>query len=461
MYRFGANPAPVQVISNNDTICAIATPPGTGGIGIIRISGPAAFDILEKVWFGKVHPSKFRPRKLYLGGVNVVSHDKVMAVKMSAPNTYTGQDVVELSCHGSQVVLRGILDACVEVGARCAGPGEFTRRAFLAGKMDLAQAEAVADIINASSERGARLAADQLEGRLSAEIGSIASELADLRGEVEASIDFPEEGIEVAGGFDARVTKIMSEISRLADTYESGRLARDGVRVAIVGRPNSGKSSIMNRLAGIDRALVHHEPGTTRDVIEECVSLGGAVFRLRDTAGMRGDAAEVESMGIDRAREELSRADAALIVFDGSVPFDAEDEEVLGRIEGIRSIFVINKSDLTQNFDATNLNGHSPLRMSAMTGEGIDELVGKLSSLVSQGVGAEEGVTVTSGRHRAALDESRACLERAARACGGHEPAECVAQHLRGAQDSLGTITGQVTTDELLERIFSAFCIGK
>ena len=458
----------MQVISNTDTICAIATPPGAGGIGVVRLSGPAAFDVLEKVWVGKVSHSKLKPRKLYLGEISipsyesrVTSHDKVMAVKMPAPQTYTGQDVVELSCHGSQVVLRGILEACVEAGARIAGPGEFTRRAFLAGKMDLAQAEAVADIIHATSERGARLAADQLGGRLSTEIGGIASELASLRGEVEASIDFPEEGIEVTGSFDERIAKIVSGIKNLAETYETGRLARDGIRVAIVGRPNSGKSSIMNSLAGIDRALVHHEPGTTRDVIEECVSFDGLVFRLRDTAGIRNDAAEVESMGIDRAREELKLADVALVVFDGSRPFGAEDEEVLRRTEGVRSIFVINKSDLAQEFDSNSLGGREFIRVSAKTGDGVDDLADKLASVVLHNFSAQEGVTVTSGRHLAALDESRARLEGAAKAYGGREPTECVAQHLKGAQDSLGTITGQVTTDELLDRIFSTFCIGK
>jgi tRNA modification GTPase len=458
----------MHIISNTDTICAIATPPGAGGIGVVRISGPSAFAVLEKVWRGKVQHSNLKPRKLYLGEINiashesrVTSHDKVMAVKMPAPNTYTGQDVVELSCHGSQVVLKGILEACVAASARVAGPGEFTRRAFLAGKMDLAQAEAVADLIHATSERGARLAADQLEGRLSEEIESIASKLASLRGEVEASIDFPEEGIEVTGSFDERIGGITAAVERLADTYENGRLARDGIRVAIVGRPNSGKSSIMNRLAGIERALVHHEPGTTRDVIEECVSLGGVVFRLRDTAGMRGDAAEVESMGIDRAREELSLADAALVVFDGSKPFGAEDEEVLRRAENSRSIFVINKSDLAQRFDFKDLGRFEPLEISAKTGDGVDRLVEKLSSLASQGAGTQEGVTVTSGRHRAALDESGARLKRATQAYEGREPIECVAQHLKGAQDSLGAITGKVTTDELLDRIFSTFCIGK
>jgi len=447
----------MRIISNTDTICAIATPPGAGGIGVVRISGPAAFSVLEKVWSGKVHPLRFKPRRLYLGEAVL---DRVMAVKMPAPQTYTGQDVVELSCHGSQVVLGKILEACVAAGARPAGPGEFTRRAFLAGKMDLAQAEAVADLIHATSERGARLAADQLAGRLSAEIGSIASELAGLRGEVEASIDFPEEGIEVSGGFGDRVSDIAGRAERLAGTYENGRIAREGVRVAIVGRSNCGKSSILNRLAGTDRALVHHEPGTTRDVIEECISLCGAAFRLRDTAGMREGAAEVESMGIGRAREEISRADVALVVLDGSEPLNSVDEEVLGLVKGIRSILVINKTDLARRLDSKSLKDLKPLEISAKTGEGFDALAEELGTLTSLPC-TQEGVAVTSERHRAALCEAASRLHEAAVAYGGGEPAECVALHLRAAQDSLGSVTGEVTTDELLDRIFSTFCIGK
>lgn len=459
----------MQVISNTDTICAIATPPGAGGIGVVRISGPDAFAVMERIWRGKVHPSNFKPRKLYLGEVNITSHDRVMAVKMPSPHTYTGQDVAELSCHGSQVVLKSIVEACIAAGARVAGPGEFTRRAFLAGKMDLAQAEAVSDLIHATSERGAKLAADQLEGRLSSEIRGISSQLADLRGEVEASIDFPAEGIVVSGeSFERRIGGIIRRVRDLADTYERGRIAREGLRVAIVGRPNSGKSSILNSLAGIDRAIVHHTPGTTRDVVEECVSFDGVVVRLRDTAGMRESAAEVEALGIDRTREEIERADLALVVFDGSVPFGQEDEVVLKRILGSRCIYVVNKMDLTQRFDPKSLSdaakGHRFHVVSAKTGEGMEGLSNRVVGEVLGDALGEilfEGVTVTSARHRAVLGEAEAELTHALDAYGRHEPIECIAQHLRVAHEALGTITGEVATEELLDRIFSTFCIGK
>jgi len=458
----------MQIISNTDTICAVSTPPGAGGIGVVRMSGPASFAILERVWHGRTPVSRFEPRKLYLGqigiagrGSRVAGHDRVMAVKMPAPHTYTGQDVVELSCHGSQVVLNKLLEACIAAGARPAGPGEFTRRAFLAGKMDLAQAEAVCDLIDATSERGARVAALQLEGRLSREIRGISSQLADLRGEVEASIDFPEEGIEVSGGLEGRIAEISGRIEGLLATYEAGRLARDGIRTAIVGRPNSGKSSILNRLAGCDRAIVHHEPGTTRDVVEEWVSIDGAAFRLRDTAGMRGGAAEVEAAGIARAREEIEMADLVIAVFDGSAEFGHEDLEVLDSIADIRSILVINKSDLQNRIGMGNFGARDVLGISAKTGEGFERLKRALSSRASFGSGLQEGVAITSERHREALLSVQSALAGSMEECRAGGQAECIAQHLRTAHESLGTITGEACTDAILDRIFSRFCIGK
>lgn len=468
----------MQVISNTDTICAIATPPGTGGIGVVRMSGPNVFSILERIWKGRVDPAKFESRKLYLGEIAVsihdprstiydsrsAIHDKVMAVKMPSPNTYTGQDVVELSCHGSQLVMKGIVDACVASGARIAGPGEFTRRAFLAGKMDLAQAEAVADLIHATGERGARLASSQLDGRLSGEINGIISELTNLRGEVEASIDFPEERIEVSGGsLEDRIADIAGMVRRLIGTYENGRQAFEGVRVAIVGRPNSGKSSILNCLAGMDRAIVHHEPGTTRDVVEQSVAFDGTAFHLRDTAGVRDTGASVEAIGIGRTREEMERADLAIAVFDGSAPFGDEDASVLSMLAGTRSLLVVNKSDLPRRFEIGKLGGAEHLIVSAKSGDGIESLVSRMaiSSEGGSSVGAEDGATITSARHRAALIEAESGLKKSLDAYAAGDPLECVAQHVRVAHESLGSITGEVTTDELLDRIFSTFCIGK
>ncbi|MFA5812424.1 MAG: tRNA uridine-5-carboxymethylaminomethyl(34) synthesis GTPase MnmE [bacterium] len=509
-------------LSSTDTICAIATPPGTGGIGIVRISGPRAKEILGCSWRGRVHPSEFRPRTLYLGDFSLDSslpfvrggtgrgrstppfpsppagrraglqrrgisekvhdfHDKVMAVFMPAPHTYTGDDVAEISCHGSQVVLSRILRACVAAGARLAGPGEFTRRAFMAGKLDLAQAEAVCDLINATSERGARLASMQLEGRLSREVQGAGSELMDLRASVEASIDFPEEGIEGEGSVAMdRLCGVIKRVEALASTHASGRMQSEGAIVAIVGRPNAGKSSVLNRLAGCDRAIVHHEPGTTRDVIEEKVSINGIEFRLRDTAGMRDARSEVEALGIGLAREEVGRADLVLAVFDGSRPSGVEDELVMELVRARPSIFVINKSDLPQMFDprapvslraiakqslaASSISAMSaPISISTITGEGIEVLRERLAEFVvgHGSAGLDESAVVTSARHKAVLDESLAALRKGMKALSSLEPLECVASHLRAAQGALGSITGEVQSEELLDRIFSRFCIGK
>ncbi|MFH1830544.1 MAG: tRNA uridine-5-carboxymethylaminomethyl(34) synthesis GTPase MnmE [Pseudomonadota bacterium] len=454
----------MKILSNTDTICAQATPPGPGGLGVVRISGPDAFDILVKVWRSKTGDRTAKPRQLYLGEAITSNReviDKVMAVRMPAPHTYTGQNVVELSCHGSPIILSKIVDACVAAGARIARPGEFTRRAFLSGKMDLAQAEAVCDLISATSERGARLATEQLEGKLSKEIRDIASNLVELRSLVEAWIDFPEEEIDLpAGSLEDSIANIAKRLEALASTYKTGKLIRDGVRVAIVGRPNVGKSSILNCLTGHDRALVHHAPGTTRDVIEESASFEGVVFRFRDTAGIRHTPTEVEAMGIDRACDEIKNADLALVVFDGSIPFGAEDKAVLKQVGSKLAILAINKHDLPQQLDASTIN--NPIHISAKTGDGVDALLKHLTAHALNNASCiSEGATVASARHKEALTRAEDALRKAQQAHSKEEPLECIAQHLRIAQDSLGTITGEVATEDLLDQIFSRFCIGK
>lgn len=457
--------------SEKDTICAIATPPGPGGLGVVRLSGSLAREILAKVWRGGVPAVELKPRQLYLGEITGdISGsgpiDRAMAVLMPAPSTYTGEDVVEISAHGSPLLLARIVDVCVALGARPAEPGEFTKRAFLAGKLDLAQAEAVADLIAATSEQAARIAADQLAGKLSHEVTAIADELADLRAFVEASIDFPEEDIEFIenAGISKRMTVIAEKIGALAQSFHEGRLIRDGVRTAIVGRPNAGKSSIFNRLVGRDRAIVHRAPGTTRDVVEEAITIGGVAFRLRDTAGIRQAGCEVEGLGVGRSREEIVAADLVIAVFDGSVPYGPEDEEVLRTIAPAQTIPVINKTDLTPSFDrvslTTPLGDVESIPLSAKTGVGFETLQRALVArfLCARG---REGALITSSRHKAVLDESSLSLTKARRAVESGLPPECIAQHLRIAHDSLGKITGLVTDEGLLNRIFSRFCIGK
>jgi tRNA modification GTPase len=467
--------------SNTDTICAIATPPGTGGIGVIRIFGPHAFEILSRVW--RSGSGEARDRELVLGtaltpeGMHL---DRAMAVRMPGPRTYTGEDVAEISAHGSPVVLKRILASCTMAGARLAGPGEFTRRAFLAGKIDLAQAEAVADLIHAESERSVILAQEQLEGRLSREVGALQSHLTELRAQVEAAIDFPEEGIaDDRAGVLAGLGAMIDGVTRLRSTAVIGRRIAEGVRVAIVGRPNAGKSSLLNALAGRERAIVHHEPGTTRDVVEECVEIKGIAFRLRDTAGLRETSSEVESIGVARAHEELARADLLLALFDRSAPLETEDDAVLGLVREREWIPVITKCDLPEAWDASTLANRchceelcseaipwhrffqQPVEVSAISETGIDQLTERMAQWAEAGGGNAEGATVTSARHAEALALAQTALEEARALLHDDAAAEFVAQKLRTAQDVLGAITGEVTTEALLDRIFARFCIGK
>ncbi|MBI2975208.1 MAG: tRNA uridine-5-carboxymethylaminomethyl(34) synthesis GTPase MnmE, partial [Deltaproteobacteria bacterium] len=345
-----------------DTIAAISTPTGVGAIGIVRLSGSACRDILKKVWINPNHPvDKFETHRLYYGmlstpqdGVKQVkqdgvkSIDNVLAVWMQEPRSYTGEDIVEIHCHGGSVATKSILEAVLNSGARPALPGEFTRRAFLNGRLDLAQAEAVAEVINATSERALRLANEQLNGRLSGEINNAQGKLKELIVSIEAAIDFPEEDIEIIKNeqIENGLKNILERLSSLSMTYHEGKMIHDGVRVIIVGKPNVGKSSILNALVGSDRAIVHHSPGTTRDIIEEDVEIDGMKFRLIDTAGIRNSTCEIEQMGIKRARMRLSEADCALVVLDASNFADEEDKAIICETKNLKRIFILNKIDL-------------------------------------------------------------------------------------------------------------------
>lgn len=455
-------------ISNEDTICAIATPPGAGGIGVVRISGPRARGVLARIWTGKIGADELDARRLYLGNIVIGGGviDKVMVVLMPLPGTYTGQDVVEFSCHGSPIVLKKILDACVESGARIAEPGEFTRRAFLAGKMDLAQAEAVGDLIHATSETAARQAFEQLSGKLSGEVLRIGDALADIRSFVEAAIDFPEEDIDFLEKDDtqARLSGIGNDLGVLIDTFDGGSLIKNGIRTAIVGKPNVGKSSVLNALVGNERAIVHHEPGTTRDMVEEDMTTCGLIFHLRDTAGLRTAASEVEDMGIERSKSEMANSDLVLALIDGSSPLGEDDGALLKRLDPKSSIVIINKSDLEGAFeiaDVDRLESFKCVRTSAINGEGINDVLLAMQNFSKGRLCDGDHAMVTSLRHKDALSRAAKSISEGVDQVAGREPLECLAQTLKRAQDCLGEITGEFTTDDLLDRIFSSFCIGK
>jgi tRNA modification GTPase len=445
----------MQLSGEKDTIAAIATPPGQGGIGVVRISGPKAKQVLAKVWEGKTTVQEFESHKLYHGpvGSGGALVDRVLVSWMKAPRSYTGEDVVEISGHGGPVVMKRILEACCDGGARLAQPGEFTKRAFLNGRVDLIQAEAVADIISASDEAGAKSAQDHLAGKLSKAIDEINGKLSELRAFVEASIDFPEEDIELIENarIKERLKTIIDGARKLSATFDEGRLLRDGVKAVIAGKPNAGKSSLFNALVGSVRAIVHQEPGTTRDVVEQAVNIGGRTFHLRDTAGLCDAECEVESIGIDRAKEEMEQADIVIRVIDATTP-----EVFRGCSEN--TIAVYNKSDL---IDADE-SDETKLMVSAVKGGGLEKLKKRLLEAVGA-VGAleEGGVVVTNIRHRKALEDSIAAMRDARIATEKNEPVECIAQHLRSAQDFLGSITGETFDESVLDMIFTRFCIGK
>lgn len=458
------------------TIAAISTSPGVGAIGVVRISGPGVKEVLSKVW-QNVHNSvdKFETHRLYYGKIVRLATsstafpqdgviDNVMAVWMQAPHSYTGEDIVEIYCHGGALTARGVLETVLEAGASAAGPGEFTRRAFLNGKMDLLQAEAVADLIGAESGRGLRLAHEQLEGRLSKIIKDAQEELKKIRAFVEATIDFPEDDVSFISHEDVKgqINKVGHRIENLSLTYNEGRLIHDGVRVVIVGKPNVGKSSILNALLGIDRAIVHHQPGTTRDVIEEMLQLDGINFRLIDTAGIRESMCEIEKLGIERTRIKLSEADLVIVVLDASHPIGTEDEKILSETKTLKRIVILNKIDVDSFSNRVFEEGAGFIKTSAIQGHGMDELKNALADFIKTGALMEsENAIITNLRHKKLLDDAIISLEDAASKASGGESAEFIAYHLEEAMSSLGKITGEVTTEDLLNEIFSKFCIGK
>lgn len=460
-------------MNEESTIAAIATPHGVGGVGVVRISGPKAKEVLKTLWknTGK-SVDNFATHRLYYGNfIDPASGelvDKGLAVWMQAPHSYTGEDIVEIQIHGSPLLLDKILQCCLAAGAKLAEPGEFTKRAYLNGKIDLAQAEAVADVIAASSEAGLAQAKEHLTGRLSQRIREFQEELVRLRAYVEASIDFPEEDIDLIQkeGILQRLLPIQTTITDLLSTYQEGRIHREGVKAVLVGRPNVGKSSLLNALLGISRAIVHHQPGTTRDVIEESCQLNGYLFRLFDTAGIRTGGDEVEAIGIQRSEALIEEADLILWLVDGSRPLHQADLEYLSKLPLAKTFIVINKIDLGLGFDTESLvlkkDKNRFCLISALRGDGLRELQEKMVTFIrSQAPQEESGIRITKLRHKEALEIAHQELAHAANALESKNPVELIAHHLKKAHEHLGRITGSNVTEDLLDTIFKEFCIGK
>ena len=450
--------------SLDDTIAAIATPVGSGGIGIVRLSGPQSRSILELIF----HPARpVVPLQLTYGHIidpqRRQAVDEVLVAYMPAPRTYTRQDVVEIDCHGGPVPLRRVLELCLAHGARLARPGEFTLRAFLNGRIDLAQAEAVADVVAARTEAGLRMAVAQLDGRLSSEIQDIRRQVLQALAWVEASIDFEPDEVP-AYEIDFDLDAAAEALADLLSGAERGMVYREGIRTAIVGQPNVGKSSLLNALLRAERAIVTPIPGTTRDTLEETLNLHGIPLVLVDTAGIRADTRDMaEDMGVARSRAALAQADLALLVVDANRPIDRGDREIAALIGAKPAIAVLNKTDLPGRADPAELLPGAPVvEISALTGAGVDALERAIEEVVFGGsVVAAEPALVSSARHRDVLRRALEGVQTAIKARTEGLPLDFLSIGLRAAVHALGEITGESVSETLLETIFSRFCIGK
>ena len=444
----------------SDTIAAISTPPGEGAIALVRISGVNAVQIADKIFRGKEEPSRFASHVQHLGEIVGAENQLIDQVVLSihrAPASYTGEDLVEISCHGGTLVSAKVLEACLRAGATAARPGEFTERAFLSGKMDLTQAEAVIDLIRARTDLALRSATEQLEGRLGDQIRKIRDELIALLAHINASIDFPEEGIAPDEGetLCARLDCILEEITALLATADQGRVLREGVRVVIYGATNAGKSSLLNRLLGYDRVIVSDTHGTTRDTIEETVNLDGVPIRLLDTAGLRASESKLESEGIARTEKSLQLADLRLHIADRNAP---KPTHFNGRADDANEIVVLNKSDLPEDSDWKDFPA---LRISCVTGEGLPRLQTEILARIRQQNLRPESAVAINTRHRDCLRRALESCDRARAALVQGISPEYVAIDLDQGLRAVGEVIGVVDVEQILDSVFSQFCIGK
>ncbi len=456
------------MIKQEDTICAIITPPGIGGINVIRVSGKDSIAVISRLFRSKSGKPVSNPKTHTIHYGYLIDRenrlDEVLISLMLSPHSYTCEDVVEISCHGGTLVTEKILEAFLREGIRLAEPGEFTKRAFLNGRIDLAQAEAVIDVINAKTEEGLKCALWQLEGRLTSIINVLRDNLTGAAASLEAFIDFPEEDIGIAiHDIENRVRSSIESINKLIEGYYKWRPLREGIITAIVGRTNVGKSSLLNTLLGEERAIVTPYPGTTRDIVDGTANVHGLPLRILDTAGLRSTTDIIEEEGIRRMYRSIDSAELVLLVLDGSEPLTEWDIELLKRTTSKKRIVIINKTDKGNLVEKELNKGDSPVVCtSIISGEGVeplrkiirDTVVGKDQRIAGEAV-------VTNLRHKTALEESKKELNNFLEAVHQKLPLEILALHLRTSLDSLGQITGVVTTEDILDRVFSEFCIGK
>jgi tRNA modification GTPase len=456
----------------DDTIAAIATAPGEGGIGIIRISGEKSLEVAEKVFksmSGK--PIKeYKQRTLIYGNVvdndNVI--DEVLLAYMKGPNSYTTEDIIEINCHGGFISVKKILELILSKDVRLADPGEFTKRAFLNGRIDLSQAEAIIDVIKAKTDMAHEVAQNQLEGSLSNKIKELRMNVTEVLAHLEVAIDFSEEDIEeiTYQTLREKAESLRTEIKRLYDTAESGKILRDGLKTVIVGKPNVGKSSLLNSILGENRAIVTDIPGTTRDIIEEFVNIKGIPLKIVDTAGIRETEDVVEKIGVEKSRESFSSADLVIMVLDSSRKLSDEDMDILKKLENKKTIVLLNKADLEQKIEEDKLkqyvNSDSIIKISALKHKGIEELHDKIESMVYKGsVKNTSSVVITNSRHKDALLRAYESINDAIKAIDQNLPYDFIEVDFKNIWDYLGYINGDTVKEDLLDTIFSNFCIGK
>ncbi|NLV77373.1 MAG: tRNA uridine-5-carboxymethylaminomethyl(34) synthesis GTPase MnmE [Tissierellia bacterium] len=457
-----------------DTIAAISTAIGESGIGIVRMSGKDSIDIGDKIFKGKNIESlkDGENRKLIYG--NIIDPEKdeiideVLIVYMKEPYTYTREDMVEIYCHGGIISVRRILELILKNGARLADRGEFTKRAFLNGRLDLSQAEAVIDMINAKTDKSFDVSLRQLEGRLSQEIKNIRDILLNMIAHIEVSIDFPEEDIEdiTYDDLEKDAKVVLDKIDKLLNTVDRGRILRDGLNTVILGKPNVGKSSLLNAILNENRAIVTDIPGTTRDIIEEYVNIDGIPLKIVDTAGIRDTEDIVEKIGVDRAKDMVEEADLIIALFDVSEELSEDDKKIIDIVRGKKSIVLLNKSDLPAKLDEEHIRCLLPdkkiITTSIATGVGIDELIDTIKNMFYTGeVDTSNQIIVSNMRHKDQLVKAKKNIEDGLKGIKINMPLDCIEVDIKNCWDNLGEISGDTVGEDVLDKIFSEFCIGK
>lgn len=469
----------VYKMTFDTTIAAISTAYGESGIGVIRLSGPESLEIMRKIFCPgrvpdplKLGTFRFRPRYMHYGHIVDPSSlkvlDEALCVYMKAPASYTGEDCCEIQCHGGMMPLREILYLCLRMGAEPASKGEFTKRAFINGRLDLAQAEAVMDLISAGSEKGYKSAVSQVMGSLSERVRRERQNLLDILVDITVNMDYPDEDIEeeTLEKLGADLEPVISALDGMLAGSGEGRIIREGISIAIAGKPNVGKSSLMNALLRSDRSIVTPVPGTTRDTIEEKASLGGITVHLTDTAGIRESGDIVESLGIERSRAALAFSDMVLLVMDGSKPFDEEDIKLLELTAESSRIIVLNKKDLGIAFESEELRnitagGITAVRCSAASGEGLSDLSKAIEEKIYGGLKRTEDPVLTNVRHIDLVRRARESLGQASAMIGMGQALDIIEIDVRQAFDLLGEITGDSASDEVIDAVFERFCLGK